>query len=135
MAAIVCLQTMGAAPSKCTSNDRPLVCIAESPEFGLIMGPGKAPGAVWSCRLAARLGGVVLLYCESGSGASLDACDQNQWSDSAGVKPDCVWIDRSRSRRPAELSDRELLFAGLSGFHSGWQSKAPTVVGEGSETL
>jgi len=32
-------------------------------------------------------------------------------SDSAGVKLDCVWIDRSRSRRPAELSDRELLLA------------------------
>jgi hypothetical protein len=76
-ATIVCLQTMKAAPSKCPSNDRPLVCIAESPEFGLIMGPGKAPGAVWSCRLAARLGGVVLLYCESGSGASLDACDRH----------------------------------------------------------
>ena len=38
-------------------------------------------------------------------------------------------------RRSIELSDRELLFAGLSGFHSGWQSNAPTVVGEGSETL
>jgi hypothetical protein len=39
---------------------------------------GKASWVVWSCRFATRLGGAVLCYCESGSGASLGACDRNQ---------------------------------------------------------
>ena len=55
-----------------------LVCIAECPEFGLMLCLGNAPWVLRSCRLCCPLGGVVLCNCESGSGASLDACDQNQ---------------------------------------------------------
>jgi hypothetical protein len=44
-------------------------------------------------RVAARKGGVVLCYCESGSGASLGACDQDQSVWAGGdpvVRLDCL---------------------------------------------
>ena len=44
-------------------------------------------------RVAAREGGVVLCYCESGSGASLGACDQDQSVRAGGdpvVRLDCL---------------------------------------------
>jgi hypothetical protein len=81
------------ARDESTSVEATLVCIAECPESGLIICLGQAPGLCGHAVCAARLGGIVLCYCESGSGASLDACDSRSvcgWIEGPVVRPNCL---------------------------------------------
>jgi hypothetical protein len=98
-------------------------------EFGLITCLGKASWGVWSCRLAARLGGVVLCYIVNQVLVRL-------WARAIGISLSVSnRLGWSRSRRSADLSDRELLFFRANANHSCDESGAPTVDGEGSEAL
>jgi hypothetical protein len=68
-AAIVCLQTMIAGPpslrwpaTRARAWKLTLVCIAECPEFGVIMCLGKASRVVWHAVCAVVLVGAVALF-------------------------------------------------------------------------
>jgi hypothetical protein len=114
--AVVCLQTMTAAPIWLNPLGRPsglnlgaqtwgqelaasIVCIAECPVFGLITWLRQSVLGCGSGRLndcpVFSVGAVVfvLLKCESGSGASLGACDGNLSFGAGGhpvVQPTCL---------------------------------------------
>jgi hypothetical protein len=97
-------------------------------EFGLIMCLGKASWVVWSCRFAARLGGVVLCYIVNQVLVRL-------WARVIGISlAGSIRLGWSRSRCSADLSDRELLFVCANGSIQA-VGGAPTVDGEGSEAL
>jgi hypothetical protein len=81
-------------------------------EFGVIMCVGKASCVVWSCRLSGRPSravALVLWKCESGSGASLGACDLR--SVFGRVEGPVV---RLTCLTPASLECNHSSFAGLA---------------------
>jgi len=104
-----------------------LVCIAECPEFGLIMCLGKASRACDHADCAAAQAAVLFFY-------TVNQVLVRLWARVIDIDP---WLqDRGwcRSRCSAELSDRERLLAGSNG-NIRPENGRPTAGGEGSEAL
>jgi hypothetical protein len=93
-----------------SSAGEAISCIAECPNSVRSCVWAKRPRSCGRVVCAARLGGVVLCQGESGSGASLGACDQSQ---SVGDHGAAAVLSFGR------MSDRELLFVRLNAMHSG----------------